>query len=497
MTHRRIALLTLAAAFAVLGVLPAMGGAVGEIDQATGEAKQSAQQAQQGTQQVTQAVEQTVQKVTGEVQQSTEKARQGVSGAVSGQTRQQAPAGDPQLQPPLNGTNPHGQGGVAAVDVDPDPARPQGSDTAGSDTGEEAVVGRSRGEQQADGSYHGRITILALFGQEVVGVETNPGETQAGPLDAIQQAVLDPLCDGSAQQVCLEVLTADSATTQNGSMNRFAVARAQIGGPEAITVGAAESQGNISDDGTCQTSTGSSSVADANVGGTTADALQSESSTQACNDGRGTTTQSDSRVIRVGQSGVPLPAPGCEAGEETLIELVLVNIVCNATDTGANFSVREALDVFVLPTPGGASLARLSTAEAESLAVAPPVVAPAPAPTPEPAPLDDDAEVRGDVGDDAEVRGDRGDDGAGAVVPAAAGDPECSDGIDNDGDGQVDFPNDPQCESAQDDSESGGAAREASLPFSGANVLGLALAGLLALAGGLLLRRRGELPGTP
>ena len=491
MSQRRIALLALAAAFAVLGVLPALGSAGGELDQAGGEAEQAVQE-------VTQAVDRTVQQATGQVQQGAQNAQRGVSGAVSGQTRQQAPSGDPQLQPPLNGTNPHGQGGVALVDVNPDPARPQGGDPAGSDTGEEAVVGRSRGEQEADGSYRGRITILALFGQEVLGVETRPGdEPQAGPLDAVQQAVLDPLCNGTAQQVCLEVLAADSTTTQNGSMNRFAVARAQLGGPEGITVGAAESQGNISQDDTCQTSTGSSSVADANLGGTTADAAQAESTTQACNDGRGTTTQSDSRVINVGQTEVPLPAPGCGTGEETLVELVVVNIVCNATDTGSNFSVREALDVFVLPVPGGASLTKLTTAEAESLAVAPPAVAPPPAPTPEPGPLDQDDD--GDDGDE-DNRGDDDEGGDGPrFIPTGGGggaNPECSDGIDNDGDGLVDFPDDPQCDSAQDDSESGG-AREASLPFSGKNVLGMALAGLLALAGGLLLRRRGELPGTP
>ncbi len=499
MTIRRIVLLTLAAACAVLGVLPALGSAQGELEQATGQVEQTVNE-------VTQAVDQAVQPVQQGVEQAVQQGVQGIAPAPGGQTRQQTPSGDPQLQPPLNGTNPHGQGGVAATDLAPDPARPQGSDTAGSDSGEEVVVGRARGEQQADGSYSGRITILALLGEEVLGVSTGPGETEAGPLDAVQEAVLDPLCDGSGEQVCLEVLAADSATTEDGSMNRFAVARAQVGGPTGIAVGAAESQGNIGDDGTCQTSSGSSSVADANLGGTTADAAQSESSTQACNDARGTTTQSDSRVINLGQAGVPLPAPGCETGEETQIDLLLVSIVCNATDTGTNFSVREALDVFVLPV-GDSSLTRLSTAEAESLAVAPPAATP---PVTPPDDGGDDGDDGGDDGDDAgdDEGDDRGDDGGGGGDGGGAGiirtstgggggaDAECSDGIDNDGDGQVDFPDDPQCDSAQDDSESGG-AREASLPFSGANVLGLALAGLLALAGGLLLRRRGELPGTP
>ncbi|HEV2769985.1 MAG TPA: hypothetical protein VGV40_07365, partial [Solirubrobacteraceae bacterium] len=185
MTYRRILVLTLAAAFSMLGILPAVGGA-SELEEGTNQLRQNVQQS-------IRELDQTVAQAAPAPVPSVEQA---VGSVTGGQTRQQTPAGDPQLQPPLNGTNPHGQGGVALTDLNPDPARPQGSDTAGSDTGEEAVVGRSRGEQQADGTYRGRITILALFGQEVLGVETGPGETEAGPLDAVQQGVLDPLCQG-------------------------------------------------------------------------------------------------------------------------------------------------------------------------------------------------------------------------------------------------------------------------------------------------------------
>lgn len=41
----------------------------------------------------------------------------------------------------------------------------------------------------------------------------------------------------------------------------------------------------------------------------------------------------------------------------------------------------------------------------------------------------------------------------GLVCGAAATPPECSDGADNDGDGQIDHPNDPGCDSPEDDSE--------------------------------------------
>jgi len=494
MTYSRVLGGTLAAACSVLAALPAVGIGASELEQGTGELRQGVQQS---IRELDQTVAQTAPKPPAGSQQGGQTVQQAVPGAP-GQTRQQTPSGNLFLQPPLNGTNPHGQGTVSAVDVAPTGARPQGSDPAGSDTGEEVVVGRSRGEQLPDGSYRGRIVILALFGQEVLGVETRPGEMRAGPLDAVQQGVLDPLCNGTSQQVCLEVLAADSATTENSSVNRFAVARAQIGGPEGITAGAGESQGNIASDGTCQTATGSSSVADATVGGVTADAAQAQSTTVACNDGRGTTTSSDSRVINLGGTAVPLPAPGCGTGEEVLIELLLLNIVCNATDTGTNFSVREALDVFVLPV-AGSSLTKLSTAQAESLAVAPPMAA-----APTPPPVDDDDDDDGDEADEADEadEGREAGEGGGPVrVREAAfrgrggAAPECSDGIDNDGDGRVDFPNDPQCSSRSDDSEAG--ARAAGLPFSGADVLGIVLAGALALAGGLLLRRRGELPGAP
>jgi len=461
MTDRRTLALTLAAACSVLAALPAVGIGSSELEQ----------NVQRSIRSLDQTVSQTAPASPPAVQQAGQNVQRGVQQAVPGGTRQQTPAGNPQLQPPLNGTNPHGQGAVALTDLDPDPARPQGSDPAGSDTGEEVVVGRSRGEQMADGSYRGRITILALQGEEILDVDTGPGEGEGGPLDAVQVGVLDPVCAALGQQArCLEVLAADSVTSQNSSMNRFAVARAQV---ENISVGAAESQGNISNDQTCQTSTGTSSVADANVGGVTADAAQAESTSQACNDGRAPTTQSNSRVINLGGTGVPLPAAGCDTGAETLVPLVVVNVVCNATDTGTNFSVREALDVFVLPVAvGNASLTKLTTAEAESLAVAP-----ARAVTPP----TDDGGGGGDNGDDAGDRGDRADEGA-ERSPGGGDEAECTDG-------------DPQCESRSDDSESGG-ARAAGLPFSGVDVLGIVLAGALALAGGLLLRRRGELPGA-
>src|SRR5258707_3820892 len=80
---------------------------------------------------------------------------------------------NPQTEPPLHGTYPHGQGTPAAVILNPSATRPFTNDPTGKDNGETLVVGRSRGEQRPDGSYHGHITIAALLGNEVLGVDTN------------------------------------------------------------------------------------------------------------------------------------------------------------------------------------------------------------------------------------------------------------------------------------------------------------------------------------
>ena len=87
---------------------------------------------------------------------------------------------------------------------------------------------------------------------------------------------------------------------------------------------------------------------------------------------------------------------------------------------------------------------------------------------------------------------------------------QCADNRDNDGDGVIDE-DDPGCHEGNninnpynpdDDSEgsdNGGGGNAGSgdlggdeLPFTGTDVIGIALAGLLVLAGGLLLRRREE-----
>ena len=458
-------------------------------------------------------------------------------------------------QPPAHGAVPTGQGTVGVVDVQPTEARPLSGDPTGAgDAGqarEEIIIGRARGEQEADGGYHGHITIVSLFGNEVVGVDTQEGQTAAGPLDAIQQGILTPLCDAST--ICLEVLAADSATTSSGSTNRFAVATARVGdaAAPAVNVRAAESNGNISSDGSCQTAHGDSTVADVDLGGAAvADVAQSSTDSRACSDG--TQTQSNgSSVIGLGGTGVPIPAAGCADGtpDTAFTPLApLASIVCNADDssgageavaqTGAPYGVREALSVFALEA-GGTSLAKATTAASESHAVAPAGPPTTPPDTPEcsdgidndgdglvdladpdcDSPTDDSESGTRGPGAEREDRGEtecsdrRDNDGDGRIdlddpdcdsrsddsedgSARDSGDPECSDGIDNDGDGEIDFPDDPQCDSRSDDSESGDDVAGATargdgdqLPVTGVELLLIALLGAGTLAGGLALRR--------
>ena len=205
------------------------------------------------------------------------------------QPRGSTPGSPGGYQPPLHGSGPHGQGTVGVVDLSPGGTRPLSPNPSGSQPqpqdNEDVVIGRARGEQDAQG-YHGHITVVALLGNELVGVDSRPGQSVTGPLEAVQQGVLNNLC--STSQVCLTVLQADSTTTANSSSNKFAVTRAEVGGPTGINAGAAESQGNLSQDANCQTATGSSSVANVRAGGAPlADAANSSSQSQSCRDRTG------------------------------------------------------------------------------------------------------------------------------------------------------------------------------------------------------------------
>jgi hypothetical protein len=446
-------------------------------------------------------------------------------------TARQAQAPDPRTQPPLHGTNPHGQGTVAVIDVNPNATRPFSGDPTGRTDGEDVVIGRSRGEQRADGTYHGHITVAALFGNEIIaGADTGPGQQVD---TGIAQDLLDQLCAGT--QICLSAVRVQSNTTSTGSINRFSLASATVGNPQvpSLSLGAATSEGNIATDANCQASRGASQVANVNAGGqVVASVATSASDSRACR-GQAPTQTNTSRVIQLGQAGLPVPAPGCDNGTPDVLTGIpgLLPIVCNADDSSATggtqasapYGVRDALDVFVLAV-GTTAAAKLSTASSESLAVAP-AAAPGtqpPADNNNPGPGNNPGAGNNNAGnnnagnnnagnnnagnnnagnqgagDDNAGNQGAGDDGAGNNAT------ECVDGVDNDGDGVIDRadpgchtdgnPNNPASFDPNDDSEANGAANLSNagagrLPFTGTDVVGLGLAGAILLAAGLALR---------
>ena len=305
--------------------------------------------------------------------------------------------------PPLKGGNPHGQGTVGDVELTPNNTLPQPYLPGGNPL--ETLAGSSRGEQQADGTYHGHITILSLLGTELLGVNTTEGQTAHGPLNPAQTAILDAICTGSGNAICLGVLRSDSETSGAGgngctvsedpiadpnpattpgpcSENHFDVADVALNlGGNPITATVASSNGDISSDGTCQTAHGDSSVADANVlNALTADAIGGTSDSQACNDGTPSSASGSSNVVNLNGTGLGIPVQGCADGtpNSSFTTLVpLVSAVCNADDTNNGqtsdpYNVREGLTVFVLNVLGGNPLAKATTAGPESHAVAPP-----------------------------------------------------------------------------------------------------------------------------
>jgi hypothetical protein len=281
--------------------------------------------------------------------------------------------------PPAHGRNPHAQGTAASVDLGPAEG-PLNRKTDGSgDPGErreEVVVGRARAERFTKGRkrYHGHITVLALFGNELLGVDTRSGQAVKSGLDT--QAALNQLCTDTANQLCLQVLKTDSATSKNASRNTFAVASAQILGPTGIALNAVSSKADLFENKRCQTALAGSQVAGASVLGLPISAATSSSGAKKCF-GKKAVVKNDSSVIGAG-GPLAVPNPGCENGtpnSEFTPLAPLLTSVCNADDTnGTNlagvrqldlpYGVREALTAFVLEL-GGTSLLKATTAGAE------------------------------------------------------------------------------------------------------------------------------------
>jgi hypothetical protein len=286
--------------------------------------------------------------------------------------------------PAMYGTNPHGQGTVSSVYLSPSTSLPYPYSPAGaSKQGEILVAGRGRSEQQSDGTYDAHTTIVALLGSELLGVDAAQGQSNTGPLDALQKGVLDQLCKALSQAVCLTVLAADTSATATGASTHFAVAQANIAGATGLSLGVASADSAISTTGSCQTSSGASQVTDLHLaGGQVVGVGKSSESSTACT-GQTPTQTASSSVISLAGTGVGIPAAGCANGTpNTQAGLLppLISIICNADSTvqlATPAGVREALTVIALQLANSALL-KTSAAASESHAVAPPKTTPPP-----------------------------------------------------------------------------------------------------------------------
>ena len=399
----------------------------------------------------------------------------GIAGSPGGGSAPSAPstrAGNPpSYVPPAHGSTPHGQGTVVVGDVQPEAVAPIPYDPGGGS--QDVVVGQSRGEQTEDGGYHGHITIAALLGHEILGVDTNRGQTAHGPLQPIQE-LLDGLCSASSGQLCLTVLRADSRTTGDGSRNSFEVAGAHIGDRRGLDASVASSNGNISESGGCQTSHGDSNVASVGLGRQPIlDVLQASSGSTACR-GSAPRQASDSTVLALFGNGLPLPAGGCADGAPNSEFTVLSPIaatVCNADDSNgaqaaAPNGTREALTAFVLES-NNSSLVTATGSAGESSAVAP-----------KGTPSGCQNPPCGNGGGDDGGNGP-GDDGSGGGSPGATGHVQGAHGAGSASD-------DGSRVSGADHGPSVSGPGKGDLPFTGADLVRLLLVGLAVMAMGLV-----------
>jgi hypothetical protein len=310
--------------------------------------------------------------------------------------------GESQYVPPAHGTNPHGQGTIAVLDeslITPDPeGLPYPYEPGGAN--ETLVLGRSRGEQNPDGTYHGHVTILSLLGAEIPGADTDEGETEGGPVGDLNDA-LDGICEDSGFTLCLEILDVDSETTETGSENSFTLASAGvfvIPGLGAFVDGGSSS-GEISEQDGCQTATGESHVAFVETEFLGLEGGSAESTSTACNDGFTSQENESSALVFNDLDLLRIidPAADCENGVPNTVSIseLFFGAICNADDSSTvggtqlddPYGVREAFTIFLvdflnLDGGGGTELLgipvgipilfKTTLAAAESFAVAPP-----------------------------------------------------------------------------------------------------------------------------
>jgi hypothetical protein len=295
--------------------------------------------------------------------------RNTVSGSTGGGSGAPAPA-----PAPAPAATPVPQSSGAPPALDPTTPHGSGEDVSANLLGlGENTVGGTSGSQDENGDYHGKVTVLALLGHDVITAESDEGESVDSPLKPLND-ILDQLCEATQSAVCLNVLDYNSTTTNKGSQNSFSVLRAGLLN-NAVTAGAVESNGNIEEGGGCQAAHGDSNVADVQVGdpvtGLNADALQSTSDSEACNDGS-ENVDASSTVTDVAGIQLLKTLQSCDEDEVNsdldVLGLGLITGTCNADLTGHSpFNVREALEAVVL----NADVAGVTGGASQSAAEAP------------------------------------------------------------------------------------------------------------------------------
>jgi hypothetical protein len=225
-------------------------------------------------------------------------------------------------------STPHAQGTVAKVDLE----APEGTDDGGLLDTEEVVIGRSGAQQNADGSYEGGVTLVSLFDQLILGIDTDTGETIATRFQPVHD-LLSAVCEGSGNNICLTLLGADSSTDGSGSSSSFGVATADIGqGEQSISAGVGESDAALRDDGICQTASASSTVARADVAGQlNGTILHSETGSAACQGAAGSQT-GDSSVAELNGNTLPLPGGCSDSLNSGFGVLSLVEVSCRNSE---------------------------------------------------------------------------------------------------------------------------------------------------------------------
>jgi hypothetical protein len=276
-------------------------------------------------------------------------------------TQATALPGPKSYKPPARGSNPDAQGTTSTLDYSPSSDLPvSGETTSGADgeyEDEDVVLGRSRGEQITDGTDHGELNILSLFGFDVVPpVEAGPVESEPALLEPIHHNLLDAICAGSGGQLCLAVVQDDSKTTNPDSTNSFGAANAYLGGREGGVHGSLlGSNGNIQTDSSCQTSDGDSGAVLLKFGDSVDTVSEGSTDSQACNNGT-KTPSGDARWLAVFGTDVPSPCESWTQDAGFTAFSPMLSLVCNdtsggigedKTETGHPFGMREALTIFL------------------------------------------------------------------------------------------------------------------------------------------------------